>query len=95
MAKSCQKRSPQGKSCIESLAGGWTSPADLCPSCTTKFIAALDITSDKPLNWHSNFRDRARAGVSSRARATKAWKSIVSKVPVLAENGVYEGWFSS
>ena len=26
---------------------------------------------------------------------TKIWKSIASKTPVLAENGVYGGWFSS
>jgi hypothetical protein len=57
-APACSKRRAPG-TCIEQLADGWCLPADLCPSCTQAFMAALDGIAG-PMVWHQNYRDRAR-----------------------------------
>jgi hypothetical protein len=46
-----------GRTCIQSLANGWIGCNDLCPICTTRFMAALDTLG--PLAWHPAFVQRA------------------------------------
>lgn len=46
--------------CLEYLADGWITPADLCPACTRAFMAALDGIAG-PLPWHRDYRERAAA----------------------------------
>lgn len=55
-------RNPED-TCIQRLAAGWNTPLDLCPSCTGRFMTALDGLGES-LEWHSAFRDRAVGGGS-------------------------------
>lgn len=45
-ARECQKDRSylrlRPTTCIEALAEGWILSTDLCPTCTRKFMAALD-----------------------------------------------------
>ena len=56
----CQQASRTG-SCIQSLAAGWVTVQDLCPSCTRRFMAALDGLGEE-LTWHEAYYERARGG---------------------------------
>lgn len=46
------------RSCIQALANGWIGCSDLCPVCTTRFMAALDGLGED-LDWHPAFVERA------------------------------------
>jgi hypothetical protein len=59
----CGKRDRSGHSCIQQLANGWHGPADLCPVCTARFMAALDDLGEE-LDWHRSFAQRAAGGGS-------------------------------
>lgn len=57
-APECRKPDRRGRTCIESLAGGWIGAPDLCGPCTAAFMDALDGISG-PLTWHENYAKRA------------------------------------
>lgn len=59
-APECSKRDRSRRSCIQSLANGWIGPSDLCPVCTTRFMAALDGLGEQ-LDWHPAFAERAES----------------------------------
>jgi uncharacterized CHY-type Zn-finger protein len=48
-----------GNRCIHRLAAGEITTADLCPVCTSYFIAACEWIVGEQLNWHQNYLDRA------------------------------------
>jgi hypothetical protein len=58
----CRSR-PNTDTCIQRLAAGWILPNDLCPPCTSRFMAALESLGDR-LEWSQGFRDRAVGGGS-------------------------------
>jgi hypothetical protein len=53
----CQHR-VGGRTCIQSLANGWIGCTDLCSTCTSRFMAALDALGEE-LDWHAAFIQRA------------------------------------
>jgi hypothetical protein len=49
-----------GRTCIEDLAEGWTGTVgDLCSSCTSRFMQALDARVG-PLTWHQGLLEARR-----------------------------------
>lgn len=53
-------RTGRPATCLQLLAEGFTgSVRDLCPGCTRRMMAGLDIISDQPLTWHAGYTARA------------------------------------
>jgi len=45
--------------CVHHLADGMLTAADLCPICTSYFIAGMEWIMGERLNWHENWLKRA------------------------------------
>lgn len=52
-------RTGRPKTCLQAFAEGWILAQDLCAGCTGRLMAGLDIISDEPLAWHSEYAERA------------------------------------
>jgi hypothetical protein len=56
-APTCSNLDHRNRTCIQAMANGWSTPSDLCPGCTVRFMAALDALGE-PLDWHPGFVER-------------------------------------
>lgn len=45
--------------CVQNLALGYITSADLCGGCTRLMMTALDQASPEPLKWHEAYHKRA------------------------------------
>lgn len=63
MNRICTRVVRMSSDCLTDLAAGWILPNDLCPLCTSTFMAALDEQTGRRLPWHHAFLARARRPV--------------------------------